>query len=365
MTICVGLYIAEISTPQDRGTFLSLITPSINLGLLLVYTLGAFLPWQNVAWIFAAYSLMVLYFFNYIPESHIWFMLRERQSEAVGVLQRLRKDRPLESVNAELEEIRIRLTRHKRKTGGEYWRNFTSPAAWKPFLLFTIFSFLQQQAGYNIIMFRAVEFLAKLQSNGPKFDGYKLAIIFACISLIGSALLVFIVHKFNRVTLLTFSGICMAGSLTAAAIYRGFNDADPINWIPFVSPISFSVLCVFLYTFFCMLGMIDIPYMMIGEILPNHLRGVMSAMISVVIFVMQFVNVGSYQFLLNNLGMTGLLILFAAFSCSSVMFAKIFFPETKGKALTEIEEVFDKSEYDRIHLKEGCRRDAKDDVLPL
>lgn len=333
MVICVGLYIAEITTPADRGTYLSMITPSTNLGVLLVYFLGSMFSWNIVAFILATYSVGILFCLRYIPESPIWYMLRRRKAEATTVLMKFRNN-DSERVELEINEIRKRLQMHESSSRFAYLRNFTHPSAWKPFVIFTVFSFLQQQAGYNIIIYYAMDFFSDLGTN-MREQAYVLAIIFASISLVGSLLLVFIVHKFNRVTLLVFSGICMSVTIGFAALVKGFGDSDPqLQTLP--------VVLVYAYIFFCMLGMIDIPWMMLGEILPNHLRGVLSAMITVIIFLLSSVNVKLYKAMVTYLGTPGMLCSFGVFSLLSVLFAKIFFPETRGKALFEVEEYFQK-----------------------
>lgn len=333
MVICVGLYIAEITTPADRGTYLSMITPSTNLGVLLVYFLGSMFSWSIVAFILATYSVGILFCLRYIPESPIWYLLRQRKIEATMVLLKFRNN-DTELVELEINEIRKRLRMHESSSRFSYLRNFTCPTAWKPFLIFTVFSFLQQQAGYNIIIYYAMDFFQQIGTNMKEHE-YLLAIIFASISLVGSLLLVFIVHKFNRVTLLVFSGICMSVTMGFAALLKHFGGSSPQYE-------ALLIVCVYAYIFFCMLGMIDIPWMMLGEILPNHLRGVLSAMITVIIFLLSFVNVKLYTLMVHYLGTAGMLCSFGVFSLLSVLFAKMFFPETRGKALFEVEEYFRK-----------------------
>lgn len=331
MVICVGLYIAEITSPEDRGTFLSLITPTINIGILLVYFLGYLFHWKIVACILAVYSIIIFFCLHYIPESHVWFMLKHRRTEAIAVLQKLRND-DLDVVQAELDEIRKRMYWYERNSNTSYFKNFTQPSAWKPFVILSIFSLLQQQAGYNIIIYYATIFFADMQSSIQ--NHYLLSILFAIISTFGSVLLLFIVHKYNRKSLLTFSGISMAVAIGTAAVVLSIPSLHEISWLPIIS--------VFAYIFFCMLGMIDIPWMMIGELFPNYLRGIMSALITVVIFFFSFLNLKLYSFMRDWLGFAGNLWVFAAFSLVSVCFAKIFFPETKGKPLSEIEKYFEK-----------------------
>lgn len=327
MVICVGLYIAEISRPSDRGTLLSLITPSTIGGTLFVYILGYLFTWETAALILCIYSLILVIVICYLPESHIWFMLKCDQVKAVRALAWCRNNR-IDMVEAEIKEAEERLKKIQVRIN--YLENFTDPAVWKPFLILVVFSIFQQQVGYNIITYYAVDFFSSFETD---YDGNVLSIIFAAISTIGSLMLMTIVHKFNRKTLLVASGIGMTIAMAIGAIFLS-TDSD---WQ------SIPVLCVFVYILFCMIGMIDIPWMMIGEMFPSRVRGTMSANVTVVIFIITFFNVKLYPWLNYILGVSGIFWYFSIFSLLTVIFAKIFFPETKGKSLFDIEEGFRES----------------------
>lgn len=325
MVICVGLYIAEISRPTDRGTLLSLITPLTIGGTLVVYVLGYLFFWRTVALILFAYCLVVFGLMSFIPESYIWYMMRWDKLHATRALHWLRRDP--DQVELEIAEVEDRIRRIE--VASNYFENFKDPAVWKPFLILVVFSVFQQQVGYNIITYYAVDFFSSFESE---FDGNLLSIVFAGLSTISSLLLLTVVHKFKRKTLLAGSGIGMTISMAVGAICL------PIDSISRDVPI----LCVFIYIMFCMLGMIDIPWMVVGEMFPTRVRGSMCANVTVVIFIVTFFNVKLYPVLNHWLGVSGLFWYFAIFSFLTVVFSQLFFPETKDKSLFEIEEQFRK-----------------------
>lgn len=323
MIICVGLYIAEISQPTERGTLLSLITPSTMGGTLFVYILGYLFYWKTVALILCSYCLVVFSLLCIIPESHIWYLMKKKKQQAEVALRWLRRDPG--QVQEEISVAENRTTNIKKPSN--YLQHFRDPAVWKPFLILTGFSLLQQQVGYNIITYYAVDFFQSFESE---YDGNVLSIMFAALSTIGSFLLMTVIHKFYRRTLLCASGIGMSIFMAIGAISFSFKE----------EPSSIPVACVFIYILFCMLGMIDIPWMIVGEIFPTKVRGSLSAITTVVIFSVQFVTLKTYPYLSDALGIQGLFWYFAIFSFLTVIFAKIFFPETKDKSLFEIEEQF-------------------------
>lgn len=325
MVICVGLYIAEISRPTERGTLLSFITPLTIGGTLVVYILGYLLAWRTVALLLFAYCLLVFGALFLVPESHIWHMMRWDRARALRSLRWLRRDADL--VEREIAEAEERIRR--ADVASSYLANFRDPAVWKPFLILVVFSVFQQQVGYNIITYYAVDFFASFESQ---FDGNVLSIVFAALSTVGSLLLVTVVHRFRRKTLLAASGLGMTAAMAVGALSLSMEGVSR----------DVAIVCVFVYIMFCMLGMIDIPWMVVGEMFPTRVRGSMCANVTVVIFVVTFFNVKLYPLLNRWLGVSGLFWYFAAFSFLTVAFAKVFFPETKDKSLFEIEEQFRK-----------------------
>lgn len=256
--------------------------------------------------------------------------MENKRTKAANVLLSFRKDN-VDAVNKELDQIKMKLSKYDEGTGSCF-TNFFKPAVWKPFLIFSVFSFFQQQTGYNVIIYYAGIFFNNLGSDLQ--DRQVLSIIFASISIVGSVLLVFIVHKFNRVTLLVASGLGMAATTAIGALSFNIAIFQSENWI--------RIMSIFVYIFCCMMGMIDIPWMMIGEVFPNRMRGTMSAAITVVIFIMSFLTIKLYPAMNEYLGMSGIFCYFTVSSLITVIFAKAYFPETRGKALTEIEEGFQK-----------------------
>lgn len=325
MVICVGLYIAEISRPTERGTLLSLITPLTIGGTLFVYTLGYLLNWKVVALILFIYCIVVFGVMYWIPDSYIWYMLNSEKLKATQSLLWLRRNS--NEVEDEIKEAEDRIRKIQIKVN--YMENFRDPAVWKPFLILVIFSIFQQQVGYNIITYYAVDFFSTFESA---YDANLLSIIFAAISTIGSLLLMTIVHKFNRKTLLAISGLGMTISILIGAISLSVGNTNP----------DITVLSVFVYILFCMCGMIDIPWMMVGEMFPTSVRGTMCANVTVVIFIVTFFNVKSYPYLNTWLGVSGLFWYFAIFSFLTVLFSYKYFPETRNKSLFDIEEQFRK-----------------------
>jgi SP family facilitated glucose transporter-like MFS transporter 8 len=100
------------------------------------------------------------------------------------------------------------------------------------------------------------------------------------------------------------------------------------------------VACVLLYVCFSSLGVLVIPWTLIGELLPIQIRGIGGGFMVGIAYVLMFGVVKSFPFVLDVTGAEGIFIFFSCMSLAGVAFVYIFLPETLGKTLQEIEAYF-------------------------
>lgn len=135
--------------------------------------------------------------------------------------------------------------------------------------------------------------------------------------------------------------------------------------VPQVAPIAawFPILCIFTFTITCTVGFLVVPWVMIGELYPQKVRGIVGGMTTCMAHTFVFIVVKTYPFLKSVLEMHGTFILYGCISflgefypfffafqtylfliCyvyyTGTIFFYYFLPETKGKTLQEIEDYF-------------------------
>ena len=97
ISLSAPLYLAEISPPHYRGSFVSLFQLAITLGILCSFTVNYFLAfgahwrWMFVFGIFSAIFQMIALLF--LPETPSWLFKRGRDQYAIEILSRLRRDK--------------------------------------------------------------------------------------------------------------------------------------------------------------------------------------------------------------------------------------------------------------------------------
>jgi len=158
-------------------------------------------------------------------------------------------------------------------------------------------------------------------------------------------------RRFGRRPLSILSGLGMCITTLIVAIYLliepveytgGFikleNSTDTVTSTE--SPHWTCVVCILLYVCFSSLGVLVIPWTLIGELLPITVRGIGSGIVVAVAYILMFGVVKSFPFALNVIGTEGIFFFFSFMSLAGVVFVYKFLPETLGKSLQEIENYF-------------------------
>lgn len=84
------MFLGEVAEPSMRGLLTSIPFVSYSLGIFIVYTLGATLHWQTVAWLATILPILSFLSFTLMPESPVWLVRNNRIQEAGEALNWLR-----------------------------------------------------------------------------------------------------------------------------------------------------------------------------------------------------------------------------------------------------------------------------------
>ncbi|XP_046658616.1 facilitated trehalose transporter Tret1-like isoform X2 [Homalodisca vitripennis] len=90
------VYISEVARPQYRSTLICMAVSLASLGIIVVYTKGAYLDWRFISWTSISYCILpLLFMFLLCPESPAWLISKGRTEKALKSLtylhQRARK----------------------------------------------------------------------------------------------------------------------------------------------------------------------------------------------------------------------------------------------------------------------------------
>ncbi|XP_066597536.1 facilitated trehalose transporter Tret1-2 homolog [Prorops nasuta] len=351
------VYIAEVSGPKWRSTMVTWTSVSIAVGILLVYVFGYFIQenWRTVALICSLFPVVsIVLTLTLIPESPMWLREKGRVDEAITVLKRFRgvpKDQ-LASPGL-LQELQ---SRHQNRKKQNLWRHLTKRTSLVPFGITLSYFLFQQFSGIFVVIYYAVNIT---QEAGLKMDAYMGAVLIGLTRLFGSLLVAFVSRKFGRRLPTVVSGAGMTFFMGALALYLymielgyEFNDGGVI-----------PVICVLMYIFVSTLGFLVLPFAMVGELFPAKVKDVLSGTTTCIAYIFSSITVKTYPDMLALMGKHGVFLFYALVSLVGTIFLGIFLPETKGKTLDEIQDLFSKKKKTRNGFVEVLVDDGK--IMPM
>ncbi|XP_047538739.1 facilitated trehalose transporter Tret1-2 homolog isoform X2 [Vanessa atalanta] len=319
------IYVVEITTPEKRGVLSALGPGLVSTGIFIVYSLGAFIHWRRVAAICAAFSLLTPFLMYFVPESPLWLASKGQMKEAYNAMFWLRQNN-----NTAQQEL-MEFTKDRKSDESMTFRQklglFKRRSVLKPFCLLIVFFAFQEMSGIYVILYYAVDFF---KSVGTSVNEFTASIIVGGVRVAMGAVGAALISSFRRKTLGWASGLLLGAAMLGAAV------CDSLDGPPLV-----KLACVLLHVCFSMVGFLQLPWIMSGELYPQDIRGVMSGATSCCAYVLIFLNIKTYPQLENLLTSNGTLYLFAICALLGAAYCYLFLPETKGKTLAEIMRQFD------------------------
>ena len=333
------MYINEIAPSKLRGLFGSLPQLFVTLGILVVYALGTGLNYYWVSNIAIAITLLMVVLALFLEETPRWLISNHRHVSAERVLRKLRG--PNYDVEKELSDIqnsfgsvislsqKLNLLRKRR--------------AFIPLILSMGLMFFQQFSGVNVVMFYAGSVLQKAKiPNANLIADFSVGTI----QVLATIVSVLLVDLFGRKILLVMSSIIMTISTGAIGAYFFFTNkimCDRYDFKGVSNNEGFSYLAVggmALFTIGFSIGWGPIPWLMMGELFPMKVRGVLSGVATAINWLFAFVITmlfSDYQTLVQPFGGWWT---FTVFLLLGIPFVVFLLPETRGKSLEQIEEDF-------------------------
>ncbi|XP_051174507.1 facilitated trehalose transporter Tret1-like isoform X2 [Leptopilina boulardi] len=349
-TVPTTVYAAEVSSAKWRSTVVTWTSIAIAAGVLIVYIFGFIFPenWRMVALLCAIFPLVSFIITAFImPESPIWLRERGKLIEAELILKKFRgvpKESPLPpEIVAEFE---VKHHHHKKKN---LMKHILRRTALIPSFILLGYFFFQQFSGIFAVVYYAVQIS---EDSGVKIDHHLNAIFIGATRLIGAFLVAWASRRFGRRTLSILSGLGMTISIGCLSFYLFLHDRDYVTSDENILP----VICLISYIFMSTLGFLVLPFAMVGELYPSKVKDVLSGFTTCIAYIFSFISVKAYPDMILIMGKHGIFCFYALFSLFGTIFVIFFLPETRGKTIKEIENIYAKKtiseKFDEINVKE-------------
>lgn len=233
-----------------------------------------------------------------------------------------------------------------RQQDDTIFKKIQKPDVYKPLVIMIAFFAFQQFAGIFVVIVYGVKFA---QSAGVSIDPFLCVVFIGVIRVIACLIVGYIMDKWGRRLPSMYSALLMTFSMYGLAIYKMY-PMETLNWLP--------LFLILAYIFTSTLGLLTIPFSMIAEIYPQKIRGFASGITICAAYTMCFIIIKLYPLMVEHLGSIFTFIFFGSMSLVSIAYVYWFLPETNGKTLQEIEELFIKKndklngnmENEKIHI---------------
>ncbi|KRG12270.1 sugar porter family MFS transporter [Lederbergia galactosidilytica] len=327
-------YISECAPPAIRGRLGSLYqlftifgicaTFYINYGVANSgsYEWGMEVGWRWMLGYGVIPGIIFLILLVFVPESPRYLIQKGRDSEAFKTLSRINGD---EIAKKETQEIKISIETEKNTSV----KQLLKPGLRMAMGVGIFLALFNQVIGMNAVTYYGPDIFRRV--------GFENNTEFLATSIIGSVQVVFtiiailLIDRLGRKKLMAIGSSLMAIFMVLIGSVFFF---EPTN--------SGPLLVIFIAGFtasFC-ISMGPIPWIMIPEIFPNHIRGKAVGIATMFLWGANWA-IGQFTpMLINNMGGAFTFWIFAVINVICFVFVMTIVPETKNKSLEEIAELW-------------------------
>ncbi|MDF2529488.1 MAG: transporter [Gammaproteobacteria bacterium] len=319
------LYLSEVAPKNVRGALIALYQLMITIGILAAFLsdtafslIGSW-RWMLGLPFFPAFAMFLAVLM--LPKSPRWLMLRGNKEQAMAVLDRVRHPHEVEG---EIEEIESSLsTTHSIKTLLKN-RFFV-----KVLFLGIAFQIIQQFSGINTVMYYAPT-IFQMAGFASHIDQMWGTVAVGTVNVLTTIVSILLVDKLGRRPILYF-GLCVT---TLSLFVLGYLFHVGIS-TPVLQYSAVACLLLFIMGFAVSLG--PIMWILCAEIYPLQGRDIGVTVTTATNWLCNAIIGFTFLSLLSALGPHHTFWLFSGIGLLSLVFIRLFTPETKDVSLEQIE----------------------------
>jgi len=368
-SMLVPLYNAELAPPETRGALVALQQLAITFGIMVSYWIGYGTNFiggtgdsqSDAAWLIPICiqllpsTILATGMIAFMPESPRHLMNVGREDECLATLARLRGT-TVDETKVRIEFLEIKALREFEKErlhekfphlqDGSFSSNFkmgvkdymsllTDASLRKRTIVAVLTMVFQQWNGVNAVLYYAPFIFDEFELPGNTSSLLATGVV-GIVMFLATIPAVLYVDSFGRKTILITGGIGMA---TCHFIVAGLNGGYAGKWLDNRSAGWAAVVFIWLYAINFGYSWGPVAWIVISEVFPLGMRA-------------KGVSIGGSSNWLNNFAVAmstsdfvntsqfGCFIFFGAVTTIGVVWVYFFLPETKGRTLEEMDELF-------------------------
>jgi len=328
--ITVPLYCTEIAQLDVKDTLGSFFSIFYVLGILYAYIAGAFNSLNYLNYACAILPIIFLVTFIWMPESPVYYLLRNKPLKAEKSLKWLRG----QNVSFELLEMQYEITKF-RMDHTPWWLTIRQRGTLRALMICIGLMFFKNFSGGTAI----ISYCTSIHRNADSGFGFQpdmstvaVGIFFVVFSI--ASMLSLCCTKRRRMLIFTIFLDVLSNALLAIYFLleeRRETYLHNLKWMPF-----FSICC---FISFYALGIGTLTYVIILELFTVGFRTVGTGIVCSFFALFAFLNTKSFPTSVQFWGDENFFWMSMAFTFSAWIFVYFLVPETKGLAPEEIQEM--------------------------
>ncbi|KFX97895.1 hypothetical protein V490_02573 [Pseudogymnoascus sp. VKM F-3557] len=334
----VPVWQSELSRASERGATLVANTAFIGSGisLALFLDLGFYFVGSNsVSWRFPfafqiVLLLMVASIVTVLPESPRWLVKMGRREEAREILAILLDIEPnSDEIDIDIRDMETSLAASSSESRWGVLKMGKQRTIHRT-LLASAGQFFQQLCGINVITL----YTTTLFEGFLGLDPVQARVLSACIGLAdiaGGVVAYFTIERLGRRILMIWTSVMLC---ICMAILAG-TTSDTGNTGALIAAVVF----VYLFEGIFSVGFSGLPYLYAAEVAPLQHRAATNAISTATVWAFSFMVAEVTPVGLNTIKYK-YFIIYAVFNAAIALLVYFCFPETKGRSLEEIDEIF-------------------------
>ena len=342
-SVAAPLYASEQAPTHLRGRFVSTYQLAITIGIFIAYLVDQALinndMWRVMLGVSAVPAVLLFIVMLPMPDTPRWFIKVGRRDDATTALTKIRPDIDVTSAIDDIEAAE-KADSAERATWGEVF----SRKLRKPLMVGVGLAIFQQITGINAIIYYANKIFAEAGFATPLDQAAATTWAIGGVNVLATFIAVIYVDRFGRRPLLLAGLVGMTAALTTVGIAFHFMDNADTSGAGTGGPttagiITLVALVVFIASFAFSLG--PVVWTVINEIFPNRVRGRAVAVATAVNWGAAWVVSQFFLTLIDSIGNSATFYLFAFFAVVAYVWIWRRVPETKGRSLEEIQDIWE------------------------
>jgi MFS transporter, SP family, arabinose:H+ symporter len=326
-SVLAPLYIAEVAPPEIRGRLVSLNQMAIVTGSLGAYSVNwalASLGPTSWRWMFATAAIPSLAFFFallFVPESPRFLAEQSRSDAALAVLARIGGR---EHAANQLRQIEEAISQES----GSFAELFRAGLR-RPLVIAVVLAVLQQITGINTVLFYG-SIIFKEHTATTSENAIGANVVIGLVNFMMTIVAIWVIDKVGRKALLMVSSAGMA--LAEISLGIAFLVKPP----PGTVIIAIMLFCVASFA----VGMGPGVWVLMAELFPTRIRGRAMSVATISLWVACVALTSTFLSLVQAVTVSGAFWIYASMCVTTFVFVWLVTPETKGKTLEEIEQMW-------------------------